>query len=48
MDKEKLVDKIEELLESDSALGFLMTMKKEELETLISCIRDRVDNLRKK
>jgi len=45
MNKEKLVDKSEELLKTDYDLNFLLELKKEELETLVVCIRDRVDNL---
>ena len=45
MNKEKLVDKIKELLKMDYVLNFLFGLKKEELETLVACIRDRVDNL---
>ncbi len=43
MTKEKLVEKIQELLKTDIALDFLLELKKENLETLIACIRDRVD-----
>ena len=43
MTKEKLVDKIRNLLETDIALNFLLDLKKEELENLVACIRDRVD-----
>ena len=39
MTKEKLVDKIKELLESDTDLSFLMVLKKEALETLVASIR---------
>jgi hypothetical protein len=45
MTKEELIVKIQELLKTEVDLGFLLTLKKEELETLIACIRDRVDNL---
>jgi hypothetical protein len=44
MTKEKLVDKIKELLKTDMDLRFLLELKKEEIETLVACIRDRVDN----
>ena len=47
MNKEKLVNKIKELLKTDYDLNFLLGLKKEELETLVACIRDRVDNLEK-
>jgi len=45
MTKEKLVDKIRNLLETDIALNFLLDLKKEELENLVACIRDRVDQV---
>jgi hypothetical protein len=45
MTKEKLVEKIEELLKTDIKLKFLMELKKEEIETLVARIRDRVDQV---
>ena len=42
MTKEKLVEKIKELLKAEVDLGFLLDLKKENLETLIACIRDWV------
>ncbi len=42
MTKDKLVDKIKELLKTDIDLDFLLELKKEELERLVACIRDRV------
>jgi len=45
MTKEELVGKIGEILKTDNDLRFLLQLKKEEVETLIACIRDRVDNL---
>ena len=45
MTKEKLVEKIKELLKTDIDLRFLLELKKEELERLIACIRDRVDRI---
>ncbi len=44
MTKEKLVDKLKELLKTDMDLQFLLELKKEQIETLVACIRDRVDN----
>ena len=41
MTKDKLVDKIKELLKTD----FLLGLKKEEIEKLVACIRDRVDQV---
>jgi hypothetical protein len=43
MTKEKLVEKIKELLKTDNELNFLFELKEPELETLVACIRDRVD-----
>ncbi len=45
MTKEQIVEKIKEILRTDLDLDFLLGLKKKELETLISCIRDRVDHL---
>ena len=42
MSKEKLVAKIKDLLKADADLNFLFNLKKEEIETLVACIRDRV------
>lgn len=42
MTKEKLVAKIQKLLETDIDLSFLMELKEEELERLTACIRDRL------
>ena len=43
MTKEELVEKIKELLKTDIDLDFLLELKKEEIESLVACIRDRVD-----
>ncbi len=45
MTKDKLVEKIKELLKTDIDLDFLLELKKEELERLVACIRDRVDRI---
>lgn len=45
MTKEELIKKIVEILKTDLDLNFLTILKEEELETLIACIRDRVDQL---
>jgi len=42
MTKEKLVEKINELLKTDNDLNFLLELKKEDIERLVACIRDRV------
>ena len=44
MTKGELVGKIREILKTDNDLSLLLQLKKKEVETLIACIRDRVDN----
>ncbi len=43
MTKEQLIEILQRILKTEAELGFLMQLKKPELETLIACIRDRVD-----
>ena len=43
--KGKLVDKIEELVKMDNNLDFLLHLEKTQLEKLVACIRDRVDQV---
>ncbi len=45
MTKDKLVEKIRDLLKTDNDLNFLLILKKEEIERLVACIRDRVDRI---
>jgi len=45
MTKDELVEKIKELLRTDFDLNFLLGLKKDEIETLVACIRDRVDQI---
>jgi hypothetical protein len=45
MTREKLVEKIKELLKTDNDLNFLLVWKKGDLEKLLACIRDRVDKV---
>jgi hypothetical protein len=45
MTKEQLVEKIKDILKTDIDLNFLLILRKEELETLLACIRDRVDHM---
>ncbi|MFC1814801.1 hypothetical protein ACFL0M_02435 [Thermodesulfobacteriota bacterium] len=45
MTKDELVKKIKELLKTDNDLNFLLTLKKEEIERLVACIRDRTDQV---
>ena len=48
MTKEKIVEKIKDILKTDLDLNFLMALKEKDLETLIACIRDRVDQVSEK
>lgn len=43
MKKEKLIEKIKEILKTDVDLSYLSVLKQEQLETLIACIRYRID-----
>ena len=43
MTKEQLLEKIKELLKADHDLEFLLSLKMEDLVTLIACVRDRID-----
>ena len=45
MTNEQLLEKIKALLKADHDLKFLLSLKKEDLETLIACVRDRIDQL---
>ena len=45
MTKKELIDKIQILLKTENDLGFLLTLKTKEIETLVACIRDRVDRV---
>lgn len=43
MTNEELAKRIEELLNTDADLDFLMLLRKKDLEKLVGCIRARVD-----
>ncbi len=43
INRDKLVRIVRELLNTDQDLGFLKELKKEHLERLVACIRDRID-----
>ena len=43
MKKEELIEIVRSILKTDIDLGFLVQLKKGELETLVACIRERVD-----
>jgi len=43
MTKEKMIEIIQRVLNTDADLNFLLKLEKTELETLVACIRDRVE-----
>ena len=43
MTKEKLIEIIQGILHTDVDLSFLLQLKESQLETLVACIRERVD-----
>jgi hypothetical protein len=45
MSKEKLIEIIKKILNTDADLSFLMLLKVKELETLVACVRERVDRI---
>lgn len=45
MTKEKLVEIIQGLLNTDIDLDFLLQLKKKELELLVACVRHRLDEI---
>lgn len=47
MTKAKLVEIIKTLLRTDADLRFLLQLKEKELEKLVACIRDRIDQVGK-
>ncbi|MDO9529372.1 MAG: hypothetical protein Q7J27_09455 [Syntrophales bacterium] len=47
MTKEKMLEIIKKLLNTDDNLNFLLRLKGDELKVLVACIRDRVDQVGK-
>ena len=43
MTKEKLIEILKGILNTDIDLGFLEKLKESEIERLVACIRERVD-----
>ena len=43
MNKEKLIETIKRILDTDADLDFLLELNLKDLETLIACVRDRVE-----
>jgi hypothetical protein len=48
MEKTELLKIINHLLNPEADLGFLLYLSEEQLETLVSCIRDRINQLNTK
>ena len=45
MSKERLIQIIQEILRTEIDLSFLLRLKEKELETMVACIRLRVDHI---
>jgi hypothetical protein len=45
MTKEKLIEIIAGILKTEANLSFLLDLEKDELETLVACIRERIDQI---
>ncbi|MGD2125073.1 MAG: DUF3944 domain-containing protein [Desulfobacteraceae bacterium] len=45
MNKKKLIEIIQGILKTDADLSFLKKLKESELETLVACIRERIDQV---
>lgn len=48
MEKPELLKIINKLLNPETDLGFLLDLQEEHLETLIACIRDKINQLHNK
>jgi hypothetical protein len=46
MTKKKLLETIKRILDTEVELGFLLQLKESEIETLVACIRERVERAR--
>ena len=44
MGKKELIKTIQRILRTDTKLDFLIQLKENELESLVACIRDGIDN----
>ena len=47
MTKERLIEILQGILNTDIDLSFLKQLKENEIETLVACIRERVDTVLK-
>ncbi|RLF57334.1 MAG: hypothetical protein DRN37_06615 [Thermoplasmata archaeon] len=43
MKKQELIQILQKLLETDTDLSFLKQLKEDELQTLVACVRSRLD-----
>ena len=43
MENDELIRILEKVLETDVTLDFLKKLEEKELETLVACVRDKVD-----
>ena len=43
MSKQQLIDILKKLLDTDTDLNFLLCLREHELQTLVACVRSRVD-----
>ena len=43
MKKAELIKIIQKVLETDTTLDFLRKLEEKEIETLVACVRDKVD-----
>jgi len=43
MNKDELIKIIQKVLETDAKLDFLKKLEEKEIETLVACVRDKVD-----
>ncbi len=47
MTKQKLIEIIQNILKTDADLNFLLRLEESEIETLVACIRDKVEEVGK-
>ena len=45
MAKEKLIEILQKILETDTDFDFLLQLSEEDLQTLVACVRSRVDQI---
>jgi len=45
MDKERLIEIVQGILNTDADLSFLLQLQEDELEVLVASIRERIDRI---